>query len=324
MRKTLLSLALLLTFYSAAFGQILSLPANPQFQNVFITGTGCVDYGAGDVTLCRTAADALTLAGGQLVLPAGTSALPSLLVSTGGGIYSPGAGFLDVNSAPSITVLRIGTYNVDFGVSSLNFGASLGSVDATFNREAAAVFQLGADAASPVAQTLKGADGVGTDKPGGDMTYAPGRPTGTGVPGKIFLATSTTGGGSSSSQQALVNRVTISEVGVAPSVNGLLPLGSAAVGWKGLYLDYTNTATVGAVTINKASGRAIIAAAASSVVVTNNLATAASRCLAVLSVNDATALSIRSCITAANSLTITTNGVAAANARVDWILVNAD
>lgn len=109
-----------------------------------------------------------------------------------------------------------------------------------------------------------------------------------------------------------------------PDTAGGRTLGVAAVGWNGLYLDYTNTATVGAVTINKPSGRAIIALGASSVVITNNLATAAAGCFAVLRVNDGTALSIRSCVTTSTNLTITTNGVAAADAAVQWFLINAD
>lgn len=109
-----------------------------------------------------------------------------------------------------------------------------------------------------------------------------------------------------------------------PGSNGLVALGAAAVGWKGIYLDYTNTATIGAVTINKPSGRANIAAAASSVVVTNSLVTAASRVLAVLAANDATATGIKSVIPAAGSFTITVNAAATGNTAVDWVVINAD
>jgi hypothetical protein len=52
---------------SSVSGQILSLPANPQFQNLFIQSGGFLNFGAGDITLTHSA-DALTLAGGDLDL----------------------------------------------------------------------------------------------------------------------------------------------------------------------------------------------------------------------------------------------------------------
>ena len=101
-------------------------------------------------------------------------------------------------------------------------------------------------------------------------------------------------------------------------------LGKANVGWRGLWLASTVTGTVGAVTISKPSGRAIIAAAATSVVVTNTRATANAKCLANLQANDATALYVRSCVTSAGSLTITVSAAATANLPVDFVLINAD
>jgi hypothetical protein len=72
-----------------------------------------------------------------------------------------------------------------------------------------------------------------------------------------------------------------------------------------IYLDYTNTATVGAVTINKAVMRVNIAAAGTSVVVTNSLVTAASLVLCNAVTNDATAR-VTSVVPAAGSFTLNT------------------
>jgi len=101
-------------------------------------------------------------------------------------------------------------------------------------------------------------------------------------------------------------------------------IGTAALPLAKLYADYTNSATIGAVTISKMSGRANIAAAASSVVVTNTLVTAASKVFAVLAAVDATATGIASVVPTAGSFTITANAVATGNTAVDFLVINAD
>lgn len=108
-----------------------------------------------------------------------------------------------------------------------------------------------------------------------------------------------------------------------PLINGNLDLGATGAGWKRLYIDYTNTGTVGAVTINKAAGRVNIAAAGTSVVVTNNLVTAASKVFCTVSTNDTTAL-FKNAVPAAGSFTITMNATVTAQTSIDFFIVNAD
>lgn len=103
--------------------------------------------------------------------------------------------------------------------------------------------------------------------------------------------------------------------------NGILQV-TGTVYATGLRLDYTNTATVGAVTINKASGRVNIAAAGTSVVVTNSLVTVASHVVAVVSTNDTTAR-VTSVVPAAGSFTINTVATTAATS-FDFVVFNAD
>lgn len=90
-----------------------------------------------------------------------------------------------------------------------------------------------------------------------------------------------------------------------------------------LYIDYTNTATVGAVTINKAAGRVNIAAAGTSIVVTNSYATANSEIFAVVSNADATAY-IKNVVPAAGSFTITLGAAATAQTAISFFIVNTD
>jgi hypothetical protein len=111
-------------------------------------------------------------------------------------------------------------------------------------------------------------------------------------------------------------------IGTASDANtGLLQVAGTAYA-TGLRLDYTNTATVDAVTIDKASGRVNIAAAGTAVVVTNSLVTAASHVFVVASTADATAR-VTSVVPAAGSFTINTVACTA-QTSFDFLVINAD
>ena len=114
----------------------------------------------------------------------------------------------------------------------------------------------------------------------------------------------------------------ISTNAVAPIVNASGALGAPNIGWTKLYIDFTNTGTVGAVTINKAAGRVNIAAAGTSVVVTNSFVTAASHVLAIMSSADATGRVI-SVVPAAGSFTLNTVATTA-QSSFDFFVINAD
>lgn len=88
------------------------------------------------------------------------------------------------------------------------------------------------------------------------------------------------------------------------------------------YSDATVTATIGAVTINKMAGTAIIAAGATSVVVTNSKVTANSIIHATPRVNDAAASVVKSAIPGAGSFTIHIDAAAAANMAISWSVIN--
>jgi hypothetical protein len=110
---------------------------------------------------------------------------------------------------------------------------------------------------------------------------------------------------------------------VIPTANASGSLGAASDGWTKLYIDYTNTATVGAVTINKAAGRVNIAAAGTTVTVTNSLCTANAHIFCNVANNDTTASSAHA-TAAAGSFTITLNTAATAQIAVDFFIVSAD
>lgn len=105
--------------------------------------------------------------------------------------------------------------------------------------------------------------------------------------------------------------------------NGTIKDFSGSLKLTKLYADYTNTGTVGAVTINKASGRVNIAAAGTSVVVTNSFCTAAAHVFANVSTADNTAKSAQ-VTPAAGSFTVTLNAAATGQVAIDFFIVNAD
>lgn len=111
---------------------------------------------------------------------------------------------------------------------------------------------------------------------------------------------------------------------IVPAANGVPALGAANVGWKGVYLDYTNTGTVGAVTINKPAGRVNIAATGTSVVVTNSIVTAASHVFVQKSESTSTGGVVANVVPGAGSFTINVTAVVGATASYDFLVINAD
>ncbi len=90
--------------------------------------------------------------------------------------------------------------------------------------------------------------------------------------------------------------------------------------FKHFSLDETRTATVGAVTINKASGRINIAAGQTAVMVTNSLVAASSKVFACCSTVDATAY-VKAVVPTAGSFTITLGAAATGQTAIDFLVV---
>jgi len=91
-------------------------------------------------------------------------------------------------------------------------------VDTRLGREAAAILQLGSDAAGTTAYTLKGNDRITSDGVGGDLTIAAGRGRGD-VGGYVFIATAATAAAGTAG--TLVNRITIDPNGTTFIGNGV-------------------------------------------------------------------------------------------------------
>ena len=167
--------------------------ADLSWSDLFLASGAVINAGNGEVTL-TFAADTLTLAGGNLLIPNLTAARV---------VYVGASGLLtDSNS--------FGFDGTNIYLRDANSKISMGPSDAlVLYEEAANILQLGADDAAPTAQTLKGPDGSGANIAGGKMTLGAGRSTGTGTPGTATIAVSTLGAVSNSTQAALVDRVTV-------------------------------------------------------------------------------------------------------------------
>lgn len=112
----------------------------------------------------------------------------------------------------------------------------------------------------------------------------------------------------------------VSSTTFEPTSNGLIDLGEAGVGFKRLYVDYTNTGTVGAVTINKAAMRINMGSNAASLVVTDSLVTAASHVFCQSGSRDGL---VRGVTPAAGSFTVYVHPQSQQTAY-DCLLINAD
>ncbi len=102
-------------------------------------------------------------------------------------------------------------------------------------------------------------------------------------------------------------------------------LGGASNSFAALYLDYTNTATVGNVTINKPSGRVNLGAGGTQLTLTNSLITAASRVFlnADGAPGNIVAVQLYS-VTTAGSCTINAVPAVTNQTAIDFLVINAD
>lgn len=114
-------------------------------------------------------------------------------------IYSNGGVVAQFDNTPQL-LLRNTMY---LGFSS---GIPPTAADAYLVRENTGILQLGLDNATATDQTLKSADGTGTDKSGDNFIIASGQSTGNGVPGDLIYRTSLYTNGSGSTANAYTTR----------------------------------------------------------------------------------------------------------------------
>jgi hypothetical protein len=125
-------------------------------------------------------------------------------------------------------------------------GASYDTADLILSRAAAATLQLGVAAASPTTQSIKAADGVGTNIAGSNLYIAGGSSTGNAVPGKVMLRTAAAAG-SGSSLNTAVTRLTADSTGVTVGNIILFPTAASVpsanppTGFFYLYVDPSDT-----------------------------------------------------------------------------------
>lgn len=144
----------------------------------------------------------------QFYAPTGTTAFPGIAFPnepTTGFHWGP-AGTIGVGIGGQRFTFTSARFNV-VAANATTTGISLAG-DVLLCRTAAAGLQLGFASSSPIAQTLRAAEGNGADIPGADFTLSAGRGTGTGASGKLNFQ-SHAGGASSSTLGTLITRLCI-------------------------------------------------------------------------------------------------------------------
>jgi len=118
---------------------------------------------------------------------------------------------------------------------------------------------------------------------------------------------------------------TLTVPAVLPTANASGALGAAAIGWTKLYIDYTNTGTVGSVTINKAAGRVNLAAAGTTLTVTNSLVTANSHIFLNADSAPGNVVAVQFfAVAGAGSFTVNAVPAITNQTAIDFFVVNAD
>jgi glyoxylate utilization-related uncharacterized protein len=97
--------------------------------------------------------------------------------------------------------------------------------------------QMGGDSATPIAQTLSGADGSGTNIVGGNITFASGRGTGNAAGGDIIFSLSRSGGSSGTTQGTNAEAVRMLATGAVEIKNATTVPASNPTGGGYLYIE---------------------------------------------------------------------------------------
>jgi hypothetical protein len=205
-----------LNFRTAPAGASSTNTANAYVTRAVILPTGNIGFNTTNPTALLQLVPLSSTSTGILVKAAASQSADLLRVENSSGskqvsIRSDGA--LDYADNAVISYVG-GTSAVRWGSSRQSFGNqvaissanNVSSPDLFLTRDAAATLQMGEDAATPTAQTLKGPDGSGTDKAGGELTVAPGKSTGAGIGGALMAKTSLTSASSSSAANVYSTR----------------------------------------------------------------------------------------------------------------------
>jgi hypothetical protein len=152
------------------------------------------------------------LVSGQMILPNGTAAVPSLIGADGNsGLWFSESGLSITYTRNGVSQFRLDG-NITLGTSGEVLWMSATDIDGAsvflrLGMEAEAILQQGADSATPIAQIRKGPDGSGTDILGGKMSYSASRSTGNAVPSIVALLGGAATVTSGTTQQTLVDRL---------------------------------------------------------------------------------------------------------------------
>lgn len=191
--------------------------------------------------------------------------------------------------------------------------------------------QAGSSSTQSGLVTINCGNPTGTNQSGFGMTIQSTGCTGSGQGGVISFGLAKPGAGGVTVHNATpafnMNTPALSTgiFSFSPANASSARLGDASLGFSGLYLDFTNTGTVGNVTISKPSGRVNLGAGGSTLTVTNTLVTANSHIFlnAASAPGNAVAVQLFA-VPSAGSFTVNAVPAITNQTAIDFVLFGAD
>jgi hypothetical protein len=183
-------------------------------DNANVTGSYNIAIGASALRFLTSGANNIAIGyeAGKATFSGQTTGADNVLIGHQAGyVIRGGAGNVVVGSGAG-TGLTSGSANVFLGREA---GSGESTLSNQFISGASSYpmdnvwFGKGKTDATPTAWTLNGTGGSGTDISGADLNVAPGRPTGTGVPGSLVLQFAPAAAGTGSTLQTLINSLKI-------------------------------------------------------------------------------------------------------------------
>lgn len=275
--------------YKGTVAKIVALGGQGTVTSVNISGANGINITGNPITNAGTIALSLgNISPTNVSTAAVTCAALAVMVGTVTSLITNSASNVGIGSSPDFDTSptgngqfpQFGVFTTQQTVQAVFFRASANATGPTNIFMKSRSTQIGVNTVLNSGDSLasinaRGADGTNYPNAAAIVMQVDGTPGLADMPGRIVFQTTPDGSATLAEGFRLDSTQSIRTVSaIYPSAVGGGSLGISTTGYKAIYIDYTNTATVGNVTINKAAGRVNIGAGTGLITVSNSLVTA--------------------------------------------------